>query len=474
MSWRFSTKARQAVTTHAKCYLVRWVVGLLAGLGVVYPCGCGLIGLFSSECTLTEPSPPATDLPALAAAIRYLKHTQIEADRVAGNRMDYAGDWPQCFHFGSGGFFVRDISPFIPAFIHHALSLITAENRDVLGLSVEEVESARVMRQRAVEFMRRFEASAGEPDAGTFGFWPEPKRRWRLGDRFLAGLIGLACSDSSQLMGVRMPANVSFFPEDFAIPTDADTTAVMYGALLDHALLDGGEPKEIAFEAFFENWRDLGQVPQRNKHPWLPSASGAFLTWLVYRDDPSNPKPNEVDIIVNASVLYALGRYGRLDTEGVSEAVSLINAALKSGAHLSDPAKLSLYYPDNLALHYIITRAYAEGRVESLAPSVDLLIEDLLATMRTDEDGNAFWDRGASHLNTAFAVLSWLNANRPRKAIEPAVNYLLAVQDRAVGAWDSGVFCVARLADGTEIGWSSRAFTTAIALEAIARYRLQD
>ncbi len=385
--------------------------------------------------------------------------------------MDYAGDWPQCFGFNREGPYIRDISPFAPAFIHHALSFATDTNQVILGLTDAEVDAARTMRTQAIQFMLRFEAQDGMPDAHTFGFWPVEQPRWRLGDLLLASMFEHRWG-GPEFMGYRVPANLSFFPRDFAIPTDADVTAVVYAALLDNAILDGGPSAQAALEQFFCDWRDLGQVPQRNKQSWIPDSSGAFLTWLAYRDDPADPRPNDVDILVNANVLFVLGRYGRLDTPGVSEAIAIINEAIASGAYLLNSDQLSLYYPDNVALHYFVTRAYTEGGVTGLEPAVELLVDDLLGSVQSRSNGEYFWDRGDPHLNTAFASLALMAAEREPDIVRGAIDYLASEQDPVTGAWAPGVFFLGRLEDGTEPVWLSSAFTTAMALEALCQYQI--
>ncbi len=455
---------------------IRWTVGLVPFVGVVSTIivialsGCGAIELFSDECGSPNPPAPTEPLTPIAMALRYLDSTQVKVDCLVGNGTDYAGDWPQCFGFDRAGPYIRDISPFSPAFIHHALSLITENNRDVLELTDAEIDAARTMRTRAVQFMLRFKARDETPDAGTFGFWPLDQR-WRPGDLLLASILECRWR-GPKFRGYRAPANFTLHPQAFAIPTDADVTAVVYAALLDNHVLDDSPPVSVAFERFFADWRDLGQVPQRNNQPWIGEDSGAFLTWLAYRDDLNDPNPNDVDIVVNASVLYVLGRYGRLETPGVTEAIAVINEAITSQAHLSNPDRLSLYYPDNIALHYFVNRAYSEGGVTALAPAVDLLADDLLATVQTDADGRCFWDRGDAHLNTAFAILALLAADRGPDIVQSAISYLVSEQDSVTGAWEPDVFFLGRTDDGTEPKWLSPAFTTAMAMEALCRYRL--
>ncbi len=440
-------------------------------IGALAAGGCGLLGLFQDDCGTPPVAPPSEPLSPIQLALRYLEETQLAADQVVWQQTDYAGDWPQCLAFRREGPFVRDVSPFISTFIHHALSLIVGEHREILGLRIADVESARRMRRAAAELMLRFQAGPESPDAGTFGFWPQRSGGWVPGDLLLSR-IGLLVAQGPRFMGSRAPVNVSFYPRELAIQADADDTAAVYAALLDHARIDGGDEVAVRFERFFTDWRDLGQVPRANDAPWLPGKSGAYLTWLAYRGDLESLRPNDVDIVVNANMFYARGRYGRLGAAGVPEAVAIINDAIMAEAHPSDPDRLSLYYPDNLALHYCVARTYREGGVSDLKLAAELLAQDLLSSYDVSDAGHVFWNPGDPHLNTALAVSALLRAGYVGEVPADAVAYLLSEQDPNTGAWEAGVFFRGRYDSGIEAGWLSPALTTAMALEALGEHRL--
>jgi len=431
----------------------------------------GCVPATGQDCGAPSPAPAAPSASPIARALAYLEATQLAADLEAPLGRDYAGDWPQCFAFDESGPYIRDPSPFNATFIHHALALIVEQNREALGLSAADLATARRMRQAAVDFMLRFRAGPECPDAGTFGFWPHlPQQRSPI-DALLS-ILADAALGGPELMGVRAPINVSFYPPDLAIPTDADDTACVYAALIDNSGLDGGAPVEEPLERFLADWRDLGQVPRRNNPSWMPPASGAFLTWLAYHDDPSRPNPNEVDLVVNANVLYALGRSGRLDTPGVEDAIRLIHEATRAGVHRAAPQEASLYYPDNNALHYCVARAYSLGGVGGLWPAVQELADDLLDSAYADQDERWWWDKGAPHLNTALAAVALLYAGYDGPQVTGAVDYLVREQDPLTGAWQPGAFFQARFDDGRMATWVSPPLTTAFALEALARYEL--
>lgn len=418
---------------------------------------------------------PADETSApIRGALKFLLARQVQEPldvTIQGERVrDFPGDWPQFFSLsGRPTLRVRDASPFMVAFVHHALTHVVEENRKPLGLSLRDVRKAREMRRRAVEFLSRFESPAGAPDAGTYGFWPYdafpgiPKPGVeRALIRWLRGPI---------LGGDRVPLNLLVFPTPLAIPTDADVTATTYAALLDDERLDGGKGTAVPFHRFFADWRDLGVVPRRLDQPWLPPSSGAFLTWLAYREPGAPLFPNDVDLVVNANVLFALGRYGRLDVPGVEEAVHLIREATSLGLHRDRFEEIAEYYPDNLVFHYAVSRAFHEGGVEALAPAVEILADDLEASAIERNDGTAFWDRGAPHLNTAFAILTLLNANRDSPLVDRAAAYL-AVEQKRTGGYDAAAFFIARADGGQVFEFFSPALTTGMALEALARHAL--
>ncbi len=436
--------------------------------------GCGYytyVGLFNEEEIIPAVTPGEITSP-LTLALEYLEFTQVAEDESEKNRIDYAGDWPQFFAFDPLGPYIRDVSPFMVTYIHHSLALVNEKNKKALRLTSAELDAAGKMRRAAVKLMYQFKAPPDSPDAGTFGYWPIQEDLCP-GNRTLSTMTTWILH-GTRLYGYLGPPNVSFYPPDYAIPTDADDTATIYSVLMDHAAMDGGPEVTTRFEKFFSDWRDLGQVPVRNQGEWNTPKNGAFLTWLAYRDDPQLPNPNDVDVVLNSNILYALGRSGRLNTSGVPEAIALINTAVQGDAFRSSPDQVSLYYPDNFTLHYCVTRAFHEGKVANLAPAVNRLVEDILTSVQIAEDGKYFWDRGDPHLNTALAASALLNAGYSGPILDGAVKYLISEQDPLNGSWNPGNFYGVHLNSGqVEVRWVSRALTTAFAMETIIKYELQ-
>jgi len=414
---------------------------------------------------------------AIERALDFLARNQVTAQfnteiGVNGFR-DYEGNWPQHFYFEDFPILrIPDASPFMVAFVHHALTHINAESLPGLGLDSSDQLTAQTMRIHAVDFLQRFESPANTLDAGTYGFWPEnPDLN---AEEPLLAEVFLEILQGPVLMGSRTPLNLAVYPNALALPSDADVTGAVYAALEDHARLDGGPTVNEPFEQFFADWRDDGTVPRRLNPDWLPDASGAFFTWLNYQESSVAPVPNDVDLVVNATVLYTLGRSGHLNTPGVNEAVALINNVTAQGIHRTAFDEITDYYPDNFAFEYFVTRAFFEGNVIDLQPAVEILADDIEQSAQTNTAGDTFWDRGDPHLNTAFAVLTLLNAGRDTPLIRGGIDYLLAEQNPQTGGWDESVFFIARVDSGRQVNWASESLTTAIALEALCRYKLDS
>ena len=430
----------------------------------------GVLALFLIAPARFESAPRSP----IELALDYLLSQQVSESfdtTLNGVRViDYAGNWPQYFHLrGNEAFRFRDVSPFTVSFIHHALSHIVPEHRRALDLNGRDLLVAGVMRQSAMVFLKSFESTSDAVDAGTFGFWPydtNPNRPTPLVSALLTGWL-----KGPILGGQRVPLNLPIYPSTLAIPTDADVTSTTYAALLDDEVIDGGPGTDVAFERFFVDWRDTGAVPRRLNPFWLPTASGVFLTWLTYRDAPAQVFPNDVDLVVNGNVLYSLGRYGRLDVPGAAEAAWFINRVVESGIHRDHFEEVSAYYPDNLAFHYVVSRAFREGPVPALAPAVATLANDLEVSAITRPDGTVYWDRGAPQLNTAFAVITLLNAGGNTPLVERAIRYLINEQDE-LGGFDSAAFFFGRTDGGQVFEFTSPSFATAMALEAFVRYEI--
>lgn len=98
----------------------------------------------------------------------------------------------------------------------------------------------------------------------------------------------------------------------------------------------------------------------------LPNARGSFLTWFPPKEQCHGGKLESIDVAACANVLWYLGTVGRLDTPGAQETMGFVRAILASDLIMSDPFKVSPYYPYPLAILYNIARAIAWGKLDAL------------------------------------------------------------------------------------------------------------
>lgn len=434
-----------------------------------------LFGTLTVACSFIPPKSRAplvvavdSQASAIGRAIEYLYRTQVAVPNEGKAGGDWAGNWPQTVHFTAlPGYRVREISPYIPTYIHHALTLIVADHAAALDLTADDLARAQQMRRRAVRFMKRFRIKLDDPAVGAFGFWPDRDPYRSLSERLVGGLTRHLLIGPRQY-GRLAPPYLRAFPPEFQVWPDADDTAVVYVALRAHAELDAGPVVTAPIQTLFARWRDLGQAV-RGPPAWLEPGSGAFLTWMPPPFAPAIE--NDVDLMVNANVLFALARYRGLDTPGVAEAIDLITRATQERRHRR-PETLSIYSPSSLVFHYIVSRAYYDGPVPGLGPAVKILADELVQGAVVAADGTVSWNHVDPHLDTAFAVLTLLNAGRSGPLVDGGIRFLRAAQDRRQGNWRAAPLFQGETGSKLVIQWTSPALTTALALEALSRYAL--
>lgn len=110
--------------------------------------GFALALALSLDAALPATTAPESDAGsrAIRRALRFLVAHQVTEPLLITtgeeSLRDYPGDWPQFFALrGRPALRVRDVSPFIVAFIHHALSHLVEDNRQRLGLSRRETSA---------------------------------------------------------------------------------------------------------------------------------------------------------------------------------------------------------------------------------------------------------------------------------------------------------------------------------------------
>lgn len=222
------------------------------------------------------------------------------------------------------------------------------------------------------------------------------------------------------------------------IPPDLDDTAVAFASLRENGIHveDSGLEYSLNFrapEGLFYTWI--------NEEKWLNTSDPLY--WYY--------KQNDIDIVVNANMLYALSLAGKQAPE-VSD---YLNSYIKNNSFTDS----TVYYNDPYIQLYMFTRAYADGHAKDLKPSMPVIRNYLLSTQKPDGS----W---GNEINTSLAAVSLLNTGYEGKALDKAIQYIVVTQ-RNDGGW-------AEIGVSTGGIWpvyiGSEDFTTAFSLEALSKY----
>lgn len=412
-------------------------------------------------------SPAPREASPIAKALHFLASTQVGEGVEGPTPVDLPGSWPHEFVVEGLPLGLRpavaDLTCGTIAQQHHALALLRAEHAAVLGLTPEELAVARRMRRAARALVDRFASPSAKNGAPVFGWWIPSSHRQTPTEAWFARILARDMR-GPPFHGVLFPPGLPCLPGLCRLWPDSDDTALAHLCALDDADVDGGAPFPGGIASVLASWRDVGREKRRFPD-WLPSASGCFQTWIEHPPDAAFP--NEVDLGVNANVLCLLGRLDALDTPGAPEATAAILAAVRAGRH-RDAEDVSLYYPENLMFHWLVIRAWANGRVGGLAEAALALADDVERRALLGPDGTARWGRRDTHLATAHAVLALTAAGRGGPLVDGGVLHLLRTQDPVRGGWPAATYTYGRSEGGHTVSWRSAAFPTSMAVHALA------
>jgi len=426
--------------------------------------------------------------------------------------------------------FVQDSNPFVTASIVHALLLI-----DDGGAGAVEPMLARAMRsmtiyKRGAAYGFWPPLPPGRSDYPVVG---PPNLPIRLVDKVAGALISRSrnswlaklrsflgstvmdwvrlCSTSHE----NLPGAYTFFN----VPNDADDTSVIVAAQTLYARVRReAPPSDAAALRHVILHRDVNRAKEDNRNTWKRGESGAYLTWLRDEDAPLYGDPadgvvplgvNNVDAVTNANCLFALAVNDMKDAPGYTDCETLLARVVRE-RHW--PAA-GIYYPQRMMFPYCASRAYRDGGARSpvMTAAMGTLLLDLL---EMQEPGELRGERVASFpdandesrdLSTALGCATLLNVGRRmaremgltarfEECLEGCIRYLLCRRHHSIAGsrnlhpqsgtaaagilharqegfcWDEGVFFSGGFGDMTH--WRSKAFTTAVVLEALAKYRL--
>lgn len=119
------------------------------------------------------------------------------------------------------------------------------------------------------------------------------------------------------------------------------------------------------------------------------------------------------------------------------------------------------WYVNPFTIYYLISRAYSRG-VKKLEPVVTLVIERIFNTL------SAEGQLGKSIFDTAIGVTSLINFGVKPQELHRPIRFLIDNQG-SHGEWPRWLFFYS--SPKKEFGWGSEELTTALCIEAIARYK---
>jgi hypothetical protein len=274
------------------------------------------------------------------------------------------------------------------------------------------------------------------------------------------------------------------------IPEDADTSSVSYAARHYHALFQGKkfQMPRAALKSF-SSYRDLNRAPHYYNERYRLVNTGAFMTWQMDENDPAMPRfyfaepeegkripfnDNDVDCIVNLNVLRMLALTENSDIKGRDQACGLLAYQIQSKQYPS----CGIYYPNTFNFAYSAALADKAGE-KCLRPYSDEMMEYVLKTQ--SKDGGWYNVDNDPLLNdrlnsTSFAVYSLTHFGdkddpRVRKAVAKGLNFILAhmkTSRSGYSYWAGEVFFTATALARTQVNWKSNAYTTSLALVALA------
>ena len=205
-----------------------------------------------------------------------------------------------------------------------------------------------------------------------------------------------------------------------------------------------GAPKISLFKVTLA----LGRLQAERARRAAPRPSVATDARLLITDrDPV--RVDDIDPVVNANAILYLGQ-----SPDTLPAIDWLNEFLKCEMRDS----VSSYYPDALALHYMVARACRHS-APGLSKSGATLVSEALK--RQASDGSF-----GSILATALALSVLLTFVPQSVAIPAAIGRILQSQE-ADGSWAMHPFFYA---SPTEF-WGSPELTSAFCIEVLARYR---
>jgi len=297
----------------------------------------------------------------------------------------------------------------------------------------------------------------------------------------------------------------------FNIPNDSDNTSMAVGFMLKYKQLNQRvSDVDLSPLDLFPLFRDLDRKLTDRCNICLGRETGSFLTWLKDENEYVFSAPelgiiplsvNNVDIVINANVLFALSLAGKSNLPGFAEATKLLSRVIEEKTW----SKASLYYPEKMFFPYALSRAIRDAGLNSsdICRALPILVKSILEEQITHMKNNLNQVGASSGINvestylaTALGLVTLLNiGNSVAKeigmlkayddVIENGIQFLITsrnpdkVNNRDKSPllsgirpdyWKSGVLYSSSVQSLSH--WYSNPHTTSLTIEALTKYLL--
>lgn len=172
--------------------------------------------------------------------------------------------------------------------------------------------------------------------------------------------------------GLSLPDNAPYLNALRLMTLDPDADCTAFQALaLDNPLHIKAIVQDLAFYRL--DYARFRLPDFQRAH--LPNAKGTFLVWFPLKAKCVHQKIEQLDIVVQAHILWLLQRFHQLDCSGRSETIAFLKAVIESDLILENPYAVSPYYPFPLVILYALSRAIVWGKIDALYDLRDRLLE---------------------------------------------------------------------------------------------------
>ena len=310
---------------------------------------------------------------------------------------------------------------------------------------------------------------------------------------------------------IRYPLNSPYIRKAANVVNDNDDSAQGFTAFIYYSkvrkILGESNDFTIRLSPILGAWRDTARYSQHyyNIIHFDKRESGAFLTWRAleapfpswniprliinnalfltpfstlypYAFKPYIPYgANDVDAVVNANVLSALGENSEFDAAGIRQSALYIERKAKR----KDWSRAGIYYPNRYHLHYAALRAWSKG-ISDLDQTAAFMKQHLIESQLPD---GSFSSRKIVNQydiiqSTAYALNAMLRFGDPNDTgfaiqIDKALRFLFKqgsfTNDQL--CWDGGVFFSGGTVIRNTLYWKSDVYTTALMLESLVMYQ---